>query len=59
MLSDLTSLHTEALTALDAASDETALEALRIDYLGKKGKLTALSSGMKDVPPDLKKDVGA
>jgi phenylalanyl-tRNA synthetase alpha chain len=59
MLSDLTSLHTEALTALDAASDETALEALRIDYLGKKGKLTALSSGMKDVPPDIKKDVGA
>jgi phenylalanyl-tRNA synthetase alpha chain len=59
MLSDLTSLHTEALAALDAASDESALEALRIDFLGKKGKLTALSSGMKDVPPDLKKDVGA
>lgn len=59
MLSDLTSLHSEALAALDAASDESALEALRIDYLGKKGKLTALSSGMKDVPPDLKKDVGA
>jgi phenylalanyl-tRNA synthetase alpha chain len=59
MLSDLTSLHSEALAALDTASDESALEALRIDYLGKKGKLTALSSGMKDVPPDLKKDVGA
>ena len=59
MLSDLTSLHTEALAALDAATDESALEALRIDYLGKKGKLTALSAGMKDVPPDLKKDVGA
>jgi phenylalanyl-tRNA synthetase alpha chain len=59
MLSDLTSLHSEALAALDIASDESALEALRIDYLGKKGKLTALSSGMKDVPPDLKKDVGA
>lgn len=59
MLSDLTSLHSEALAALDTASDEPALEALRIDYLGKKGKLTALSSGMKDVPPDLKKDVGA
>jgi len=59
MLSDLTSLHIEALAALDTASDESALEALRIDFLGKKGKLTALSSGMKDVPPDLKKDVGA
>jgi phenylalanyl-tRNA synthetase alpha chain len=59
MLSDLTALHTEALAALDAATDETSLETLRIDYLGKKGKLTALSAGMKEVPPDLKKDVGA
>ncbi len=59
MLPALTALHTEALAALAAATDETALETLRIDYLGKKGKLTALSAGMKDVPPDLRKDVGA
>lgn len=59
MLSALSQLHTEALAALDAATDETTLEALRIDFLGKKGKLTALSAGMKDVPPDQKKAVGA
>lgn len=59
MLAQLDSLKTEALAALDTLSDEAALEAFRIDYLGKKGKLTALSAGMRDVSPDLKKEVGA
>jgi phenylalanyl-tRNA synthetase alpha chain len=59
MLSQLDSLKTEALAALETLSDEAALEAFRIDYLGKKGKLTALSAGMRDVPVDLKKEVGA
>ena len=59
MLSQLDSLKTEALTALDTLSDEAALEAFRVDYLGKKGKLTALSGGMREVPTDLKKEVGA
>src|SRR5688572_23706654 len=59
MLAQLDSLKTEALAALDTLSDEAALEAFRIDYLGKKGRLTALSAGMRDVPPDLKKEVGA
>ena len=59
MLSQLDSLKTEALTALDTLSDEAAMEAFRVDYLGKKGKLTALSGGMREVPADLKKEVGA
>lgn len=59
MLSQLDSLKSEALAALETLSDEAALEAFRIDYLGKKGKLTALSAGMRDVPVDLKKEVGA
>ena len=46
MLPQLDSLKTAALAALDTLSDEAALEAFRIDYLGKKGQLTALSAGM-------------
>jgi phenylalanyl-tRNA synthetase alpha chain len=59
MLAELDQLHTEALSALGTLTDEAALEAFRIDYLGKKGKLTALSAGMREVPPDQKKAVGA
>jgi phenylalanyl-tRNA synthetase alpha chain len=59
MLTELDSLKSEALASLTTLTDEAALEAFRIDYLGKKGKLTALSAGMRDVPVDLKKEVGA
>jgi phenylalanyl-tRNA synthetase alpha chain len=59
MLSQLDSLKIEALAAIEAAQDETALEAVRVNFLGKKGSVTALSQGMKDVPADQKKEVGA
>ena len=59
MLSQLDSLKTEALAAVNAAQDESALEAVRVNFLGKKGSVTALSQGMKDVPVDQKKEVGA
>ena len=59
MLTELSALKTEALTALEALTDETSLENFRVAYLGKKGKLTAISAGMRDVSPDLKKEVGA
>lgn len=59
MLNELTAIKAEALAALDSLSDEAALENLRVTYLGKKGKVTALSAGMRDVPPDQKKAVGA
>jgi len=59
MLTELSELKTEALTALEALTDETSLENFRVAYLGKKGKLTAISAGMRDVTPDLKKEVGA
>lgn len=59
MIAQLDSLKSEALASLTTLTDEAALEAFRIDYLGKKGKLTALSAGMRDVPVDLKKEVGA
>ena len=56
MLSELDSLKTAALASLEAAQDESALEAVRVNFLGKKGSVTALSQGMKDVPVEQKKE---
>ncbi|MDA8908977.1 MAG: phenylalanine--tRNA ligase subunit alpha [Verrucomicrobiales bacterium] len=58
MLEELEVIKTDALTAIGAISDESGLEETRIGFLGKKGRLTAASAGMRDVPKELKKDVG-
>ena len=39
-MSDLNLLAESAQSAIDAASDLTQLDALRVEYLGKKGKIT-------------------
>jgi phenylalanyl-tRNA synthetase alpha chain len=59
MLAQLDSLNDEALSVISAAADEVAVEAARVGFLGKKGSLTALSSGMRDVPAEQKAEVGA
>ncbi len=59
MIAELDVLMNEALAAIPVASDEAALESLRVHYLGKKGTVTMLGAGMRDVPADQKKDVGA
>ncbi len=43
---------------LQTANDSASLDALRIAYLGKKGQLTELLKGLRDVPNDQKKEVG-
>lgn len=59
MLAQLDTLRTEALTAVGTANDQAAIEAVRVNFLGKKGSITALSQGMRDVPADQKKEAGA
>ena len=54
----LDQLRTEAVAAIAAAADETALEQLRVKYLGQSGALTALSKRMKDVSKDDKPRLG-
>ncbi len=54
----LDQLRTEALVAIAAAADETAVEQARIRFLGQSGALTALSKGMKDVSKDDKPRLG-
>jgi phenylalanyl-tRNA synthetase alpha chain len=58
MDSQLEQLRSEALTAIAAAADETAVEQARIKYLGQSGALTVLGKGMKDVPKDDKPRLG-
>jgi phenylalanyl-tRNA synthetase alpha chain len=54
----LESLRTEALAAITAAADETAVEQARVRFLGQSGALTTLSKGMKDVSKDDKPRIG-
>ncbi len=58
MDSQLEQLRTEALAAIAAAADETAVEHARIKFLGQAGALTAISKGMKDVSKDDKPRLG-
>lgn len=59
MLAQLDLLQTEGLATLASITDEPGLEAFRVSYLGKKGSVTTIAGGMRDVPPDLKPAVGA
>lgn len=54
----LDQLRTEAVAAIAATADETALEQLRVKYLGQSGVLTAVSKGMKDVAKEDKPRIG-
>ena len=42
MKEQLAKIRTEALAAFEGAADSAALDALRVQYLGKKGELTAV-----------------
>lgn len=43
---DTIAIQAEASSAINAAQDVAALELIRVDYLGKKGKLTELLKGL-------------
>jgi phenylalanyl-tRNA synthetase alpha chain len=59
MLDQIDAVFSEGNALLLSLHDEASLEAFRIDFLGKKGKLTLLSANMRNVPADQKKAVGA
>ena len=58
MLDDITTLENEALTAIETAERLDALEAVRVDFLGKKGKLTDILRGVSSLSPAEKPKVG-
>ena len=58
MITELDQIQQDALAAIAEVDNETSLEEQRIGFLGKKGRLTAASAGMRDVPKEEKPAVG-
>ncbi|MEA2630131.1 MAG: phenylalanyl-tRNA synthetase alpha chain, partial [Chloroflexota bacterium] len=56
---DLETLRDDALASIGASPDVAALEALELEILGKKGRLTTILRGIGALPPDDRPRVGA
>jgi phenylalanyl-tRNA synthetase alpha chain len=56
---ELETLRQQAEAALESADTQEALEAVRVEYLGRKGKITGVMRGLKDVLPEERPVVGA
>ncbi|HEX9778910.1 MAG TPA: phenylalanine--tRNA ligase subunit alpha [Geopsychrobacteraceae bacterium] len=54
----LEKLQDDALSALRAAADEKSLQDVRVRFLGKKGELTEVMKGMRELAPDQRPVVG-
>jgi phenylalanyl-tRNA synthetase alpha chain len=59
LTSDLETLAEETSSALARASDVAAVEAVELDVLGKKGRLTAVLRGIGTLPAEDRPKVGA
>jgi phenylalanyl-tRNA synthetase alpha chain len=57
-MTDLQALQAEVLSAITAADDEAALEAVRIAALGKSGSVSALLKTLGTMTPDERKEQG-
>ncbi len=58
-MENLEPLAAEAREKIAAAEDGQALEQLRVDYLGKKGQITALLKGLGKLSPEERPAAGA
>jgi len=56
---DLEALRDETLERVDAAADSPALEAIELDVLGKKGRLTVTLRGIGGLPAEDRPRIGA
>src|ERR1700694_4226751 len=56
---DLAQLASEAKAGLTSANDEAALESWRVEYLGRKGRLTSVLRTLSDLPIEERKRLGA
>ena len=54
----LKEIQQEATAKIGEASDMDELEDLRVEYLGKKGEVTAILRGMGELPPEKRPAVG-
>ncbi len=58
MKEQLSKIRAEALEAFARARDAAGLDELRVQYLGKKGKLTAVLKQMGSLPPEQRPAMG-
>ncbi len=58
-MEDFDRLSAETRTAIDAATDPAALEAVRVASLGKKGAVTGLMKNLATLDADAKRAYGA
>jgi phenylalanyl-tRNA synthetase alpha chain len=59
LTADLEALASETRAGVDAAGDVAALDALELDVLGKKGRLTGVLRGIGSLPVDDRPKVGS
>ncbi|TAE73418.1 MAG: phenylalanine--tRNA ligase subunit alpha [Verrucomicrobia bacterium] len=59
MKDQIEAIQNEALSRIAQAADTRALDDARVVVLGKKGTLTEISSGMRDIPKEEKASIGA
>jgi len=57
-MSDLKKLESDLLAAAEAAKDDTALEAVRVSALGKKGSISELLKTLGTMTPEERKEKG-
>jgi len=58
-MTDLTTIHNCALQAIEAANDAASLDAVRVQFLGKKGELTGLLKGLGKLSAEDRPAAGA
>ncbi len=58
MEQDLIKLKNDASSLIIAAEDETELNEIKLNFLGKSGKLTELVKGLKNIPEDRRPEIG-
>jgi phenylalanyl-tRNA synthetase alpha chain len=57
-MSELKTLETELMAAIDGAADEAGLEAVRLSAMGKKGAVSELLKSLGAMTPDERKEKG-
>ncbi|WP_028388357.1 phenylalanine--tRNA ligase subunit alpha [Legionella fairfieldensis] len=57
-MQDIILLQQQAADAISQAQDIATLEAIRVDYLGKKGRLTEILKGLAGLPADERPKAG-
>lgn len=57
-MQDITTLQQQAFSAIEQAQDASSLEAIRVDYLGKKGRLTDILKTLVNLSVEDKPKMG-